>query len=75
MLTQPEKELLHSYANMNDRDRASLVSYARACARENPRPKPRLTLIVGRCGNSNRAFSGDLSSHPENLRPALTVGT
>ncbi len=75
MHTQPENDLLRSYANMTDRDRKMLVSYARACARENPRPQPRLTVIIGGRVDRSCAFPSDISGQAEDLRPSLIVRT
>jgi hypothetical protein len=46
-LSSAEAELLHAYRNMTDDDREMLVSFAGACARDNPRKiTPRLSLVA-----------------------------
>lgn len=73
MHMQPEQDLLNSYANMTDDDREMLVSFAGACARDNPRQKSVLTLIIGGRRGRLGSLAGDINSQSEDLSPTFNV--
>lgn len=69
MQEQQLESLSQAFTKMTDRDRAVLVKYAWACARENPR-KPHLRLVVG---GARGVAAGNDFRHSDDLLPTFGV--